>query len=36
MLGFDSAEEYLHYSPNFGAVIGRVAGRVNPLLTDGK
>ncbi|MBD8591612.1 galactose mutarotase [Peribacillus simplex] len=34
VLGFDSAEDYLHHSPYFGAVIGRVAGRVNPPSVD--
>ncbi|MGV3465829.1 MAG: aldose epimerase family protein [Heyndrickxia sp.] len=28
VLGFDSVEDYLQYSPYFGAVIGRVAGRI--------
>jgi aldose 1-epimerase len=28
VLGFDSIEEYLEHSPYFGAVIGRVAGRI--------
>ncbi|HEU5140970.1 MAG TPA: aldose epimerase family protein, partial [Bacillales bacterium] len=28
VLGFDSLEEYLHHSPYFGAVVGRVAGRI--------
>lgn len=28
VLGFDSIEEYLKHSPYFGAVIGRVAGRI--------
>ncbi|CUB12790.1 Aldose 1-epimerase precursor [Bacillus cereus] len=30
VLGFDCLEEYLKYSPYFGAVIGRVAGRIYP------
>ncbi|HET7627611.1 MAG TPA: aldose epimerase family protein [Bacillales bacterium] len=28
VLGFDSMEEYLQFSPYFGAVVGRVAGRI--------
>ncbi|PKR83785.1 aldose epimerase family protein [Heyndrickxia camelliae] len=28
VLGFDSVEEYLQHSPYFGAVVGRVAGRI--------
>jgi aldose 1-epimerase len=28
VLGFDSLEEYLEHSPYFGAVVGRVAGRI--------
>ncbi|MBZ5752816.1 aldose epimerase family protein [Metabacillus rhizolycopersici] len=28
VLGFDTLEEYLNYSPFFGSVIGRVAGRI--------
>ena len=28
VLGFDSIEEYQHYSAYFGAVVGRVAGRI--------
>jgi len=28
VLGFDSVEDYLQYSPYFGAVVGRVAGRI--------
>ncbi len=28
VLGFDSIEEYQKYSPYFGAVVGRVAGRI--------
>ncbi|MGK3723219.1 aldose epimerase family protein [Priestia megaterium] len=30
VLGFDSIEEYVRSSPYFGAVIGRVSGRINP------
>lgn len=29
VLGFDQMEDYLKWSPYFGAVIGRVAGRIN-------
>ncbi|GAE27373.1 aldose 1-epimerase [Halalkalibacter wakoensis JCM 9140] len=28
VLGFDSIEEYIHHSPFFGCVVGRVAGRI--------
>ncbi|WP_062353943.1 aldose epimerase family protein [Bacillus kwashiorkori] len=28
LLGFDNIEDYLHKSPYFGAIIGRVAGRI--------
>ncbi|GKU81865.1 aldose epimerase family protein [Niallia sp. NCCP-28] len=28
VLGFDTLEEYIHYSPYFGSIIGRVAGRI--------
>jgi aldose 1-epimerase len=28
VLGFDTIEEYLQYTPYFGAVVGRVAGRI--------
>lgn len=28
VLGFDTMEDYLRYSPYFGAVVGRVAGRI--------
>jgi aldose 1-epimerase len=28
VLGFDTFEEYIHHSPFFGAIIGRVAGRI--------
>lgn len=34
VLGFDSQEDFLHFPPYFGAVIGRVAGRVNPPSVD--
>ncbi|MDP1442119.1 aldose epimerase family protein [Priestia megaterium] len=30
VLGFDDLEDYVHSSPYFGAVIGRVAGRISP------
>jgi aldose 1-epimerase len=29
VLGFDNFEDYLRWSPYFGAVVGRVAGRIN-------